>query len=190
MDTKIMVGIPSNGTIKAQTTRTLLGIAQLPIETLFHFRHGNFSFENREKLADSALEHGCSHLFLVDADMSFEPKVLLDLIALNKDIVGVNYNYRYLPLESTVRLIKDGQPMTGEIPTEPFECYSVGSGCTLIHTQVFKQLKKPYYTWQQDEQGTISATEDVLFCEKAREHAFSVWCDPRHKVSHHGDYAY
>ena len=186
MDTKIMVGVPSGGTIKAKTATTLVGLAQLP-NTIFHFRHGNFSFENREKLADAAVQLNCSHLFLVDGDMSFDPHVLTQLLALDKDIVGANYHYRYLPLENTVRLLGS---MTGELPKEPFQCYSVPSGCTLIKTKVFRTLQKPYYTWEQDQQGNISATEDVLFCERANQAGFEVWCDPTLSVQHIGDFLY
>ncbi len=191
MDTKILIGIPSGETVKAKTARTLVGLAKLPLDTIFCFRHGNFSFENREKLADAAIEQNCTHLFLVDNDMDFEPFVLTSLLEMDKDIAGASYNYRYLPLETTVRLLDaNGGAKIGRLPVDPFECYSVPSGCTLIKTEVFKSLAKPYYTWTQDEQGTISATEDVLFCEKARAKGYKVWCHPSLGVKHIGEYAY
>ena len=187
MPTKIMIGIPSGGMVHAKTARTLVSLAQLFPTALFHFRHGNFSFENREKLADSAVENKCTHLFLVDADMDFPADVLTSLLELNKDIVGTHYNFRFLPLESTVRDI-EGNPLL-QVPSVPFQCSSVGSGCVLIKTNVFKAIEKPFYTWERDAEGTISATEDVLLCEKARGKGFEVWCAPL-PVKHLGEYAF
>lgn len=192
-NTKICLGIPTGGTMKAKTAYSLIKtVTNFPEKILPVFQYGNFTFENKERIVDIARELLCSHIFFVDCDMSFESDTLSRLLAHDKDIVGVNYHYRYEPKELVTRFFdKDGGP-TGkaEIPKELFEAYSIGAGCLLVKTDVFRNMERPYFPIERDEKGVISCTEDVGFCEKARKSGFTVWCDPSISVGHIGDYQF
>jgi hypothetical protein len=50
-----------------------------------------------------------SHLLFVDADMGFEPKLVIDMLELDEPLVGVIAPKRRLDLEGTVTLIENLQ---------------------------------------------------------------------------------
>jgi hypothetical protein len=50
-----------------------------------------------------------THLLFVDADMGFEPQLILDMVAFNKPIVGVIYTRRKIDLHKLVALAAKGE---------------------------------------------------------------------------------
>ena len=186
MLTKIAIGMPTNGTMKSKTAFSLLEMIQKNSRYEFFpiFRYGNYSWDSREKMADLSLATLCSHYLSVDADMSFPHDALPRLIAHDKDIVGVNYHYRYQPLEDVTRYLDDARPQ------ELHEVIAAGTGFLLIKASVFSKIPKPYFPVQLGEDGGMYMTEDVGFCEKARAHGLQVWIDPTIKVGHVGDYEF
>jgi len=63
---------------------------------------------------------------------------------------------------------------------EIFEVESVGTGCMLIATEVFKHLEKPYfktveeYVQMEDGVGCQKMTDDIYFCKKVRAAGFKI----------------
>ena len=188
MNFKIAIGLPNTGTIKARTVFSLLETVRQSkdIDFLPIFRYGNHIFENRERIVEIAEEQKCTHLFFVDSDMRFPPETLKQLLLHNKDIIGTMYNYRFLPLTNTVKFFKEKSENLKDI----FEVAALGMGCLLIKMSIFETMKKPYFPIGFGELGKVTMTEDVGFCEKARESGFKVWCDPTIRVKHLGDYEY
>lgn len=184
MKPKIAIGIPNTGTIKSKTALCLMELMKLPYEFFPIFAYGNIISENREKIAEIGLQNNCDYIFFIDSDMKFNPIILQTLVNHGKDIIGVDYNYRFLPLTSTVKLFPN--TIKGK---DLMKVAAVGTGCLLIKTDVFKKLDKPYFPMEYSE-GKVICTEDVGFCEKARKEGFDVWCDPSISVGHIGDYIY
>src|SRR5574341_478862 len=102
---KIGIGLPTFGTIKSKTAYGIIEIVrQNPdIEFFPIFSYGNFAFENKEKIIEIAEDNLCSHLLFMDGDMAFESDILKKLLAHDKDIVEVLYNFRKLPLQTTAK---------------------------------------------------------------------------------------
>ena len=61
-----------------------------------------------------------------------------------------------------------------------FEVESIGTGCMMISTEVFKHLEKPYfktvheYVQQGEGIGCQSITDDIYFCTKVRQAGFKI----------------
>jgi hypothetical protein len=51
-----------------------------------------------------------SHLLFVDADMGFEPELVLDMLALKKSLVGAIYTRRQVDLGRLAKLAAEGEP--------------------------------------------------------------------------------
>src|SRR5574343_463685 len=83
MDARILLGIPSGGSVK---TKTMMSIIQVLFQTQAEItlveREGALGPDNRNHLAQMALDGGHTHLFLVDADMSFPGDTLTRLLEL------------------------------------------------------------------------------------------------------------
>ncbi len=184
---KIALGIPTGGTMKSKTAFSLLEtIRTTDADFLPIFRYGNFAAENKEKIVKIAQENLCSHIFFVDCDMGFPADALTKLLAHDKDIVGVNYNYRYMPQESITKPFRYPIDASNDL----YRVAAAGTGLILVKTSVFPALERPYFPFALSDSGDMILTEDVGFCEKARGAGFDVWIDPFIKVEHYGDFAY
>lgn len=187
MKIKIAIGIPNTGMIKAQTAFCLFrALKDLPYDYDVVMKEGSILHWNRESLAMKAIELGCTHLLFVDTDMYFEKDAITRLVKRNKDIIGVNAHLRTIPAVSTLK-VDEGVKLEGK---KLVKCNGVGTGFTLIKTDVFKNISHPYFFWEVDEMGQVVTGEDFWFCRKAREAGYDVWADLTIPVLHIGDYKY
>jgi choline kinase len=191
-DIKVGIGIPCvNSGIHMQTAMSL-------IKTVSTFKHPlSIFFVNntylhiaRKKLVFEAHERKMTHLFYVDSDMSFEGDTLGRLLAHKKDVIGVSYHQRMLPLTTTVRVkTPDGaHMMVAEIQDTLFECDAVATGCMLIDMKIFETIEKPWFFYKDDDVYPVG--EDIWFCMQVKKAGFKIWCDPTIKVMHIGEYEY
>ena len=196
MDTniRIAIGIPTYGTIKSKTALSLMETIKQnkDIEFFPVFCHGGYIAENRENIVKTAQQLLCSHIFFVDHDMKFKGDTVAKLLAHDKDVVGVLYNCRYLPLTPTTSFYGANGGITRDIPAtkDLIEVPVVGAGCMLIKTSVFANLSKPYFPMENDDDGNRVVTEDAGFCAKVIESGAKVWCDLSIEVKHIGDYEF
>ena len=183
---KIALACSTQGTIHTKTAFSIIETIRLNKDIDFFpiFRHGGYIAENKAKEVETAQNCLCSHIFFVDHDMVFDYKALPALLAHDKDIIGVHYNYRFLPLKKmTVEAEEHSE-------NEPYIVKAVGGGFLLVKMKVFEKLDRPYFPMEQDEAGKRVVTEDFGFYEEARKVGFKVWCDPSIKVMHEGNFLY
>jgi hypothetical protein len=112
-------------------------------------------------------------LLFLDSDMVFPPTALLRLILHQKDIVGATYTKRVAPFDVLgSKLAEQPAVLSGDL----LEMHRIPTGCLLINMQVFDKLAKPYFRFDTDDKGHIVG-EDYVFCDRAREVGFRIWCD-------------
>jgi len=116
---------------------------------------------------------GADFLFFLDSDMLFPPTALFRLLLHRKDIVGATYTKRVAPFEILgTKLAEQPAVLSGDL----LEMQRIPTGCLLINMGVFEKLSKPYFRFEIDADGAIIG-EDYVFCDRAREAGFRVWCD-------------
>lgn len=190
MNTRICIGIPNNGQIRTRTvfalTRMLKKLS-VPCDVLTH--ESCYIHINRERLVQRAIEGGYSHILFLDSDMYFEADALGRLLEKNKDIIGAGYNYRELPLRSTIMIeTKDGE-IIDETHGELRKVAGMPAGFLLIKLSVFEKISHPWFFYEMDGHEIIQG-DDFWFCEKARKAGFDIWCDTAQKIFHLGEYLY
>ena len=187
----VLLGIPGNGNIKAKTVHSVLAAMRHPDVTTVMLE-GALGPENRNALAHEAVDGGYTHLWLVDADMRFPDDAWLRLLAHQVDLIGLAYNRRGLPLQTTVRMQDTtgavGVP-TGPLPTTPFIAYATGSGCQLIATAALTRIPKPWFSLGYTDGGEF-IDDAVWLAMQARSVGIDSWCDPTIPATHIGDYEY
>jgi hypothetical protein len=192
MNARVLLGIPSGGSVK---TKTMMSIIQVLFQTQAEItlveREGALGPDNRNHLAQMALDGDYTHLFLVDADMSFPGDTLERLLAHKKDLIGASYNYRAFPRKTVVKLL-DSQggmyaPPSELHAREVFKCYAIGSGLKLVSTQALAHIPRPWFALDFDKDGMLSVSDDVWFCQQARRVGIDTWCDPTIKAGHIGE---
>jgi len=192
-NTRVLLGIPSGGSVK---TKTMFSIFQVLFQTTaaqitLAERQGALGPDNRNHLAQMALDGGYTHLFLVDADMSFPGDILERLLAHNKDLIGAAYNYRAFPRRTVVKIKRDGQVYSPDrLPESLFSCHAIGSGLKLVSTQALAHIPRPWFALDFDKDGMLSVSDDVWFCQQAARVGIETFCDPTIEAKHIGEFEY
>lgn len=147
--------------------------------------------------ASEALKLNASHILFLDSDMSFPPDTLIRLLERDKDIVGLTYCQRRSPRGLTHESLTSDYQMPTDPREEVFEVKSLGFGCVLIRTDVFKAISRPWFKVEypggvQENGADCHRSEDRTFCDRARKVGFKVWCDAvlSREVLHCGQFEY
>ncbi len=155
-----------------------------------------------------------SHLLMIDADMGFEPQLVLDMLLFNEPIVGACYPKRTQPLEWTPS--GTGEP-TATLRAGFMHVEGVGMGCTLIRRDAVttmlehfpdmvdtrvalhparglldksgvKRIIRAFDPIDIPERGKLS--EDLSFCWRWNQCGGQVWANVAHRLSHVGPFDY
>lgn len=148
-----------------------------------------------------------THLLFVDADMGFQPEMVLDMMAFSEPMVGAAYPKRTYPIEWAGSGIEAAETRSGFIEVE-----GLGMGCFLIRRDAvtamiekFPELVFDYMTLTDLQQmgakrtfgffdpirgPTGKVSEDISFCRRYRETGGKVWASIAHPVSHVGPWAF
>ncbi len=180
----VVIGISHSGYFRSSAVLSLAGILlKTPEQMSVVLRGGCYVHENRREIVLEAKRAGASNLFFLDTELVVPPESLRLLLGHKKDVVGVSYNNRSLPLRTTVRFLDES------FPKELFKAKAVGTGCLLVKMKVFESFS-PWFDFEYREDGSIETGEDYFFCKKARDSGFDIWCDPAIRVGHTGDYTF
>jgi hypothetical protein len=129
--------------------------------------------EARNNAVELARSFKADFILFLDSDMIFPPTALFRLLLHRKDIVGATYTKRVAPFEILgTQLAEQPTVLSGDL----LEMQRIPTGCLLISMGVFDKLAKPHFRFDIDANGAIVG-EDYVFCDRAREAGFRIWCD-------------
>jgi hypothetical protein len=160
---------------------------------------GTLIFDQRNKLAEVAVEDGCDYILWIDADMRFPKDTIERLIAHDKPIVGVNATTRTLPVKPTAKNLEiDFEAKTNswyavdsKNKTGLEKVTAIGCGVMLVKKEVFMATKKPWF-WFYQVPGDKVLGEDVHFCIAAFDAGYDTWVDHglSNEIGHVGTYTF
>lgn len=170
--------------LKSKTAFSLLQAVKGDFDYEFIMRIGSDIASLRNGLVQEAKRIGGTHILFVDYDMFFPEKgTIQKLLDFNKDIVGVAYNKRKLPPESTaVPILAIEGPL--------FKCNAIGAGLFLIKLSVFDSVPEPWFLFGYNKDGSMRFGEDTYFCQQAIKAGFDVWGTLEVHCKHLGEYQY
>jgi glycosyl transferase family 2 len=172
---RVAIAVPSGDMVHADFAmayaRLCVASAALPLQLIS--AKSSIVAQARNTGVEHAKECGASYLLFLDSDMVFPPNALLRLLLHQKDIVGATYTKRVAPYDVLGSKLAE-QP--AELSGDLLEMHRIPTGCLLINMQVFDKLAKPYFRFEVDDKEQIVG-EDYVFCDRAREAGFRIWCD-------------
>lgn len=187
---RVVIGIPATEMMKAKTAHAVGALILESGDKIIDFLliQSCDIASSRTWLAKQALEKNATHLLFIDSDMLFPSDTLEQLLARDKDIIGVEYHKRKFPLETVTAYMPDEE----KSETEPFKVGIAGTGIMLIKTDVFKNpyLDKNWFSFGRNANGENVIGEDGWFCNTARDVGYDIWVDPVIKVLHLGEYGF
>ena len=161
----------------------------------------------RNILAGQLLESDADYLFMVDSDINFKADDVIRLLAWaqTKPVVAgigvarksekVFFSMLDQDEENNIQMDKMGL----------VRAKRVGTGFIMIQRKVFETLRDAHPEWKYHDQNTdkdlysffdFKSTpdgyigEDYTFCDRVREHGFTVWIDPTIELGHMGIHEY
>jgi glycosyltransferase involved in cell wall biosynthesis len=172
---RVAIAVPSGDMVHADFAmayaQLCLASAAFPLQLITV--KSSIVAQARNNGVEHAREFGADYLLFLDSDMVFPPTVLLRLVLHRKDIVGATYTRRVAPFDALgSKLAEQPAVLSGDL----LEMHRIPTGCLLINMQVFNKLAKPYFRFDTDDKGQIVG-EDYVFCDRAREAGFRIWCD-------------
>ncbi len=177
--TRVLIAIPALDMCATDFTMSLAALCTYnatlrpPPKLALACAKGSIIPHSRNLLAAQAVESGASHLLFLDSDMTFPPNALERLLAHKVPIVGADYVRRVEPHDYCGRVANTTATLTGlnTMLTMPF-------GCILIQTDVFKRLKKPWFSYYEGGTDAETLSEDTGFCNSVRSLlTMAIWRD-------------
>jgi hypothetical protein len=172
----ILVSIPTFGTIDMELFANLQ-LMHVPIHRsiVWHLPRNLPIAEARTQAVERALKDGCNHILFRDYDVLAPPNALNVLMARDVDVICAPYLSKQKPPWPLI--IKDKAPTWAWKRGEVVKCDRIGMGCTLIKTELFERLPKPWFQTSHKEHTELginapavqSYTEDIFFCERLYE---------------------
>jgi hypothetical protein len=139
--------------------------AQYGIESRFSFIFNESLITRaRNYLVDEFLRSGFTHLLFIDSDIHFDPRDVIALLALDKDVIGGPYPKKSIKWSSVIDAIKRNpnikpselEKVTGDYVFnavagtqqfqvgEPLEVLELGTGYMMVKREVFDKFKEAY----------------------------------------------
>lgn len=173
---KILIAIPSYKYVEVETFKSVFDL-KVPDGYITELKiiEGNQIDTLRNKIGNMALDY--DYVFCIDSDIVLPVNALEVLLSMNVGIASGIYRQR--KEEQILEVYRYGQ--TGMYNAPPNEVgpltqvAACGFGCVLVKSDVFREIKEPYfeYHYALDHKNTIS--EDVDFCMKASKHGYNTY---------------
>ncbi len=181
-----LVGIIANDSARYSLFSACVTRLQNPPGTRLEWLIGGDWCGARNTLVEMCLEDGHDWLWFMDDDHAFPPNFLMRLLAHDVPLVVPVVLQRVAPFRPCVYLDAQGRgegPRAEVIPLPHLdgegliEAAGGGTAGMLIRREVLEAVESPWF-----EYGTVS--EDLLFCDKAREAGFKIHCDLASRLGH------
>lgn len=186
---RLLIAVPNTGLMPADFVKSLMGLTQhLGREGISHHVEivaGTLVYFARNQLACKAINENFTHILFIDSDMVFHETIVEDLLFCGKDFVCGAFQSRRRPYNSCV--FTGLKPLTRvtEYGAEPFRVAGCGMACTLISTEILKEVQTKYGTCF--DPATIDGVqfgEDLAFCWRAGQVGAEIWCEPTCRIGH------
>ena len=173
---RVAISFPSSDMVHADFALALAGLCNStqPIETSLVNNKSSIVAMARNNGVKCAQDMHADFILFLDSDMTFPRSTLHRLLAHRKDIVGATYIKRVPPF-SLLGAVYDREQAVDERGL--IRMRHMPTGCLLIRMTVFEKLSAPHFRFLTNEATGEIHGEDYVFCDRAHEAGFEVWCD-------------
>jgi len=171
-----MYGGMANGLYVKSSLDLQAVMSRYGVETKFSFLFNESLITRaRNYLVDEFLRSECTHLLFIDSDIHYDPRDVIALLALDKDVIGAPYPKKSINwgnIASAARKHpnldpKELETLVGEYVfnvvkgtsqfqvTEPLEVMEIGTGFMMVKREVFGKYAEAYpeYRYKPDHVG-------------------------------------
>lgn len=195
---RVMVAIPTMGTVKTQTVQSLIAMEK-PYETEVVFTEGSLVYDARNAICKKAIAENFDRVLWIDSDMIFDTDLMTRLSArLDEGLdfcTGLYFTRRPPDIKPVIYnalvMTNDGLPQAYAMYEYPdnslFEIAASGFGGVMVTTELIKSIGDKFGL---PFSPVVGFGEDFSFCIRAKELGRSMWCDSSIKLGHTGEIIY
>ena len=184
---KLMVAVPTVDYVNAEFMKCLLALQKKLIKdgvnVDVNIIGGTLVYIARERIAYAAVRNEYTHVLWLDSDMTFDDRIVEDLLFCGKEMVcGVFISRRppYAPcIWSSIE--KGNFRKVEKFGREPFQVAGCGFAAVLTSVELLKAVHDEFGTCFTP---TTDNSEDIAFCERVKKLGREIWCDPGVKPGH------
>ena len=195
MKPKFFVAVPNMGNIRVELVTYLVEMAiKYGDKINIFFRSQNPVHINRNMIVEEFINSGAEYLLFLDDDM-YPRNDLLEMVKYKKPIIQALTTF--MPQERPVPLIlkaaKNEKEFKLRVITQDelkeakngiIKVDGIGTGCVLIHKNVFKKIKKPYFVFEHDKDGKTKLSEDFYFSVKCKKSKIDMFVALEYSCGH------
>lgn len=186
---KLLIAVPCMDYMHVDFVQSLLKLCQhLQREGVrYHteIQSGTLVYLARNKLANKAVNEEYTHILFLDSDMVFDETLVETLTFCGKDFVCGAFQSRRAPYGSCIFSSLKPVRRVKEYGIEPFQVEGCGMACTMISTEILKEVQSTYGNpFDPAIIEDITFGEDTAFCWRARKCGFEIWCEPTARIGH------
>lgn len=184
---KLVIGIPSMGTVDWRFASSLMGLRLTEETRVIWMIHTMIDTSRNNLVQESLTDLSYTHLLMIDDDMTFEPDFALRLLKHDVDIVGgLAFKRRPTYQPCVYKQNKNNKKYFPILPEVFQEVDIVGTGGILMKIEVFRKMKFPWFFTDYDKDGTHWSV-DFRFCQQAKKNGYKIFVDPKAEMGHIGD---
>lgn len=178
-----MVGVIAQDAGRYSLFAVSLTVLRSPPNTALRWKLTSDRIIGRNSHVETALETGAEWLMFIDDDHTFGPDLLVRLLAHDLPVVGALYMQRQRPFAPIAYSAKEDDGTYRNLDLTAYgedavvEVAALGTGGMLIRAEVLRAMPFPWF-----EHGL--ASEDLIFCDKARKLGFPVHVDLAARMGH------
>jgi hypothetical protein len=182
------VGIVANDTARYTLFPVCVSQLRHPPNTFIDWALSTDVPKARNTLVERSLERGSEWILFLDDDHVFPPSLLMRLLEHEQPIVSSLYLARAMPFAPVAFSHLDEEGLyhavkLADLPGEGLlKVRAVGTSGMLIRSEVFRAIDPPWFVYGREE--SWNASEDIVFCEKARDAGFDVYLDLEAQLGH------
>ena len=186
---RLLIAVPCMDYVHVDFMKSLRGLEHHLIREgiTFHteIRAGSLIYYARNQMACMAINDGYTHILFIDSDMVFDESIVETLAFSGKDFVCGAFQSRHEPYGSCIYQSLDPVINIEATGMEPFRVDGCGMACTMIRTEILKEVQEKYGTTFNPERiNGINYGEDLAFCKRATDSGIEIWCDPTARIGH------
>ena len=184
---KLMVAVPTVDYVHAEFMKCLIALQKKLIkdgvDVTVNIIGGTLVYIARERIAYAAVANEYTHVLWLDSDMTFDDRILEDLLFCGKDMVCGVFLSRRPPFNPCIwsSIEKGNFQKVEKFGREPFKIAGCGFAAVLTSVELLKAVHDSFGTCFTP---TEDNSEDIAFCERVNKLGREIWCDPGVKPGH------
>ena len=188
---RVLIGVPLRETMRPEVCKAIFDLDFGDDEADLEFMKGYRIDDERNWIAQIALDRGYDKLLMLDSDIIIPKDGYLKLSEPREPIVLGFYPRKNRPGESVIFTMgladfnDENRILYSQLGTMPkrIPIKGGGMGCCLVDTDIFRQIEQPWFQTVWYGNGT-GLSEDLYFCQKLRSSGITISADTTVRCGH------